>query len=92
MATGKVKWFNSAKGFGYITSDNDGENLFAHMSRINTNNFRNLREDQEVTFDVVEGPNGNYAGNIAWTEAPPEIPMAIVDEMEIVDNTNDQQL
>ena len=64
MATGKVKWFNDAKGFGFITPDAGGDELFAHFSAINTNGFKSLKENQAVTFDVVSGPKGKQASNI----------------------------
>jgi CspA family cold shock protein len=59
MATGKVKWFNETKGFGFITPD-----LFAHYSAIQTPGFKVLQENQEVTFDVVQGQKGKQASNI----------------------------
>ena len=64
MAFGKVKWFNDAKGFGFITPDGGGEDLFAHFSAINSSGFKTLKENQTVTFDVVQGPKGKQASNI----------------------------
>ena len=64
MATGSVKWFNDAKGFGFITPDGGGEDLFAHFSAINANGFKSLAENQRVTFDVTTGPKGKQASNI----------------------------
>jgi len=64
MATGKVKWFNETKGFGFITPDNGGADLFAHYSAIQTQGFKVLQENQSVTFDVVQGPKGLQASNI----------------------------
>jgi CspA family cold shock protein len=64
MATGIVKWFNDAKGFGFITPDGGGEDLFAHFSAINANGFKSLAENQRVTFDVTTGPKGKQASNI----------------------------
>jgi cold shock protein len=64
MATGTVKWFNDAKGFGFITPDNGGEDLFAHFSAIQSSGFKTLKEGQKVSFDLVQGPKGLQASNI----------------------------
>lgn len=64
MAQGVVKWFNDAKGFGFITPDEGGEDLFAHFSAIEMKGFKSLKEGQKVTFEVVEGPKGKQAAHI----------------------------
>ena len=64
MVTGTVKWFNDAKGFGFITPDEGGEDLFAHFSSVQTQGFKTLKEGQKVSFDVVQGPKGKQASNI----------------------------
>jgi CspA family cold shock protein len=64
MATGVVKWFNDAKGFGFITPDDGGKDLFAHHKSIQMQGFKSLKEAQRVSFDVVEGPKGPSASNI----------------------------
>jgi CspA family cold shock protein len=64
MATGTVKWFNDSKGFGFITPDDGGPDLFAHFSAINMNGFKSLKEGQKVQFDITEGPKGKQASNI----------------------------
>ncbi|MGB0129329.1 MAG: cold-shock protein [Rhodocyclaceae bacterium] len=64
MATGTVKWFNDAKGFGFITPEGGGEDLFAHFSAIQGAGFKTLKEGQRVTFDVTQGPKGKQASNI----------------------------
>jgi cold shock protein len=64
MAQGRVKWFNDSKGFGFITPDDGGKDLFAHFSAIQGNGFKSLQENQKVTFDVTTGPKGDQASNI----------------------------
>ena len=64
MATGIVKWFNDSKGFGFITPDEGGEDLFAHFSAIQSNGFKALQANQRVSFDVTTGPKGKQASNI----------------------------
>lgn len=64
MSTGTVKWFNDSKGFGFITPDGGGKDLFAHFSAIQGNGFKTLKENQKVTFDVTTGPKGDQAINI----------------------------
>ena len=63
MATGMVKWFNDAMGFGFIVRDN-GPDLFVHHTAIVAEGFRSLAEGQEVEFDVTEGPKGLQATNV----------------------------
>lgn len=64
MATGKVKWFNDAKGFGFITPTDGGEDLFVHFSAIQGNGFKTLKEGQTVSFEVTTGQKGKQATNI----------------------------
>ncbi len=64
MATGTVKWFNDAKGFGFITQDNGGEDVFCHYSAIQADGFRTLAEGQKVEFEVNRGPKGLQAANV----------------------------
>jgi CspA family cold shock protein len=63
MANGKVKWFNDAKGYGFITGD-DGTDVFVHYSSIQGQGFRSLSEGQAVTYDVENGPKGPQATNV----------------------------
>jgi len=62
-STGKVKWFNDAKGFGFITTET-GEDVFVHFSAIQANGFRSLAEGASVEFDMVQGPKGLQASNV----------------------------
>ena len=64
MATGTVKWFNDSKGFGFITPDDGGEDLFALFSAIQMNGFKTWKEGQKVQFEVTQGPKGKQASNI----------------------------
>jgi len=64
MATGKVKWFNDQKGFGFITPDEGGEDLFAHHSEIQMGGFKSLKEGEGVEFEVTDGPKGPQAANV----------------------------
>jgi CspA family cold shock protein len=64
MATGTVKWFNDAKGYGFITPDDGSEDLFAHFSAIQMGGFKTLKEGQKVSFEVTQGPKGKQASNI----------------------------
>jgi len=66
MATGTVKWFSQEKGYGFITRA-DGPDVFVHFSAIQGEGFRNLDENQEVEFDVVDGPKGPQAANVRPT-------------------------
>ena len=64
MATGKVKWFNDAKGFGFITPDDGSADVFAHFSAIQASGFKTLTENQKVSYEVTTGPKGKQASNI----------------------------
>ena len=64
MATGTVKWFNDAKGFGFITQDNGGEDVFVHHTSIQADGFRSLAEGQKVEFEVAKGPKGLQASKV----------------------------
>ena len=64
MSTGKVKWFNASKGFGFITPDGGGEDLFVHHSEIKTEGYATLNEGQKVQFEVGQGKKGPCATNV----------------------------
>jgi CspA family cold shock protein len=63
MATGRVKWFSNQKGYGFLTTD-AGEDVFVHYSAIEGGGFKTLREDEEVEFEIVEGPKGYQAQSV----------------------------
>ncbi len=64
MPTGTVKWFNNAKGYGFILADEGGEDLFAHYSAITMEGYKTLKAGQQVTFEVTKGDKGLHAVNI----------------------------
>jgi CspA family cold shock protein len=64
MAVGTVKWFNAEKGFGFITPDGGGADVFAHFSAIAASGYRSLDENQRVSFEITQGPKGPQATNI----------------------------
>jgi len=64
VATGTVKWFNSEKGYGFITQDDGGPDVFVHFSAIAGEGYRNLEEGQKVEFDVTAGQKGPQAANV----------------------------
>jgi CspA family cold shock protein len=64
MASGTVKWFNADKGFGFITPDGGGADVFAHFSAIATSGYRSLNENDRVTFEITQGAKGPQAANI----------------------------
>lgn len=64
MASGTVKWFNDSKGFGFVTPEDGGKDLFAHFTAIQQPGFKTLQEGQRVTFEVTTGPKGQQASNI----------------------------
>lgn len=68
VATGTVKWFNNAKGYGFILSESGGEDLFVHYSSIQMPGYKTLRAGQQVEFDLQEGPKGSHAVNIRFAE------------------------
>lgn len=72
MTTGKVKWFNNAKGYGFVLAECADEDLFVHYSSIEMTGYRTLRAGQEVSFDIQQGPKGLHAVNVRPLDAPDE--------------------
>jgi CspA family cold shock protein len=68
MANGTVKWFNNAKGYGFVLPEEGGEDLFVHYSAIEMDGYKTLKAGQDVQFDIVEGPKGLHAVNIQDVE------------------------
>lgn len=68
MANGTVKWFNDAKGFGFIEPEGGGEDIFVHFSAIQMEGFRTLKQGSRVSFEMVQGPKGKLAQNITLVE------------------------
>lgn len=72
MLSGKVKWFNNAKGYGFILADGRDEDLFAHYSAIQMDGYKTLKAGQAVSFDIIQGPKGLHAVNISAAHAASE--------------------
>jgi CspA family cold shock protein len=64
LAEGKVKWFNEAKGFGFIQPNDGGKDIFVHYSSIKTDGYKTLKQGDEVSFDITQGPKGPQANNV----------------------------
>ena len=73
MQTGVVKWFNNAKGYGFILEDDNGKDVFAHYSAIDMEGYRTLRAGQCVAFDSIEGPKGLHAVSIKVLDNAPDV-------------------
>jgi cold shock protein len=87
MLSGKVKWFNNAKGFGFIVADGQNEDLFAHFSAIQMDGYKTLKAGQTVSFDIVQGPKGLHAINIrdpaVLQAAPPHAQQSTPSKLEV---------
>jgi cold shock protein len=77
MVSGKVKWFNNAKGYGFVLADGKDEDLFAHYSAIQMDGYKTLKAGQPVSFDIIQGPKGLHAVNIRALPATTETPAVV---------------
>ena len=77
MLSGKVKWFNNAKGYGFIVADGGDEDLFAHYSAIQMDGYKTLKAGQPVSFDIIQGPKGLHAVNISNVTTSSEAPATV---------------
>ncbi|WP_397377427.1 cold shock domain-containing protein CspD [Pseudomonas sp.] len=77
MVSGKVKWFNNAKGYGFILADGRDEDLFAHYSAIQMGGYKTLKAGQPVSFDIIQGPKGLHAVNISAAIVSSDAPIAL---------------
>ena len=83
MLSGKVKWFNNAKGYGFIVADGGDEDLFAHYSAIQMDGYKTLKAGQPVRFEIVQGPKGLHAINISAVTATQDAPAAVPQAQDI---------
>ena len=89
MPTGRVKWFNNAKGYGFILPDEGGDDLFAHYSSIVMDGYKTLKAGQPVNYEVLSGPKGSHAINISSLETDSgEVADSDVSETEDLEDSN----
>jgi CspA family cold shock protein len=91
MPNGRVKWFNNAKGYGFILPDEGGEDYFAHFSSIEMEGYKTLKAGQAVSFEILEGPKGSHAINIQGLEPDSDSePASDADSDAGSDNSSDK--
>ena len=90
MAIGKVKWFNNAKGYGFVLPEEGGEDLFVHYSAIQMDGYKTLKAGQDVQFDIVEGPKGLHAVNIQNVAGEAEDGLGVSVEFELQHDGHEQ--
>ncbi len=83
MLSGKVKWFNNAKGYGFIVADGGDEDLFAHYSAIQMEGYRTLKAGQAVMFDILQGPKGLHATNIRSLQTTADVAAPVPQEATV---------
>ena len=89
MAKGKVKWFNNAKGYGFILPEAGNGDLFVHYSSIHMEGYKTLKAGQQVEFDILEGPKGQHAINIRYAAADGDAESAPPDQSETLSQYED---
>jgi CspA family cold shock protein len=89
MAAGTVKWFNDAKGFGFIEPEGGGADVFAHFSAVQMEGFKTLRQGGRVNYDLVQGPKGDLAQNIRWLDTESALYAGQAEEHALADNHAD---
>ena len=87
MLSGKVKWFNNAKGYGFILADGRDEDLFAHYSAFQMDGYKTLKAGQPVRFEIVQGPKGLHAVNISAVSATQDAPVAAAPQAQNIAST-----
>ena len=90
MLSGKVKWFNNAKGYGFIVADNSDEDLFAHYSAIQMDGYRTLKAGQAVNFNIVPGPTGLHAGEIRAAEVSAPAAAPVTNTLDVRDTVSSE--
>ncbi|MBB2896183.1 cold shock domain-containing protein CspD [Pseudomonas sp. AS2.8] len=88
MLSGKVKWFNNAKGYGFIVADNSDEDLFAHYSAIQMDGYRTLKAGQAVNFNIVQGPKGLHAVEIRAAEVSAPVAAPATNTLDVRDTVS----
>ena len=88
MLSGKVKWFNNAKGYGFIVADNSDEDLFAHYSAIQMDGYRTLKAGQAVNFNIVQGPKGLHAVEIRAAEVSAPVAAPTTNTLDVRDTVS----
>ena len=90
MLSGKVKWFNNAKGYGFIVEDGKSEDLFAHYSAINMDGYKTLKAGQPVNFEIIQGPKGLHAVEIRAAEVSAPAAAPVTNTLDVRDTVSSE--